>query len=86
MRALRKFLAHHRLTEAEFADWLGCDRSIVNRWINDGAIPSPDKMRAIYKLTRGQVRPDHFYDLPRLSRPAAPFDDDNEDISAVALK
>lgn len=82
MRALQKFLNHHRLTSADFADWLGVDKSLVHRWVNDGAIPSPDKMRAIYRLTKGAVRPDHFYDLPRIGPPRS-GDDEPDEIEAA---
>lgn len=84
MRSLRKFLSHHRLSETQFAQWLGCDRSLVSRWVNGAAIPAPDKMRAIYRLTRGQVQPNDFYDLPRLRQQAVALDDDDIVLTAAA--
>ena len=42
MRALLKWLRRHDLTPAQFADCLGVSRATVHRWVNDGAIPTPD--------------------------------------------
>lgn len=71
MRALLKWLRHHDLTPAQFADCLGVNRTLVHRWVNDGAIPTPDKMRALYRFTHGEVAPNDFYDLPRIRRARA---------------
>jgi predicted site-specific integrase-resolvase len=68
MRALLKWLRHHDLTPAQFADCLGVNRALVHRWVNEGAIPTPDKMRALYRFTHGEVAPNDFYDLPRIRR------------------
>lgn len=29
-------------------------------------MPSPENQQSIFKMTRGQVRPDHFHNLPEL--------------------
>jgi hypothetical protein len=51
------------LPAADFARLCGASPAAVSRW-RRGMIPAPDHMRAIYRVTRGQVDADAFYGLP----------------------
>ena len=53
------------LPAADFARLVGASPAAVSRW-RRGQIPAPDHMRAIYRVTRGAVRPNDFHDLPEL--------------------
>jgi hypothetical protein len=52
------------------ADQIKVGGSAWSDWEAGKKIPDPESMAKIYMFTLGMVRPDHFYDLPRLSRPA----------------
>jgi transcriptional regulator with XRE-family HTH domain len=57
------------LSQVELADRLGCDQSYVSL-IERGEperMPRRDMMVKIYRVTRGAVAPNDFYDLPDLS-------------------
>ena len=74
---LKDYLTANEITESEFARMIGTKSvSMVSKWANKGAIPSPDYMIIIYQVTHGRVSPNDFYDLPDLTvqrrlRPAA---------------
>lgn len=37
----------------------------VSRYINGRRMPGPEVMQRIFKLTEGEVEPNHFYRLPK---------------------
>jgi DNA-binding transcriptional regulator YdaS (Cro superfamily) len=59
------------LPAADFARLCGASPAAVSRW-RRGMMPAPHHMRAIYRVTRGAVRPNDFYDLPALSAAPTP--------------
>jgi transcriptional regulator with XRE-family HTH domain len=75
---LQEWIAEHALNQSQAAQFFRVSKPALSRWLN-GAIPHPDAMRRIYRLTRGAVRPESFYDFgrarPRRRRaPRKPFD------------
>lgn len=60
---LAPYLKKTGISEAHFSRLIGASPSGVNRWINGSRKPSLDQMQAIARVTRGQVRPEDFYDL-----------------------
>ena len=57
---LARWLAECRMTQTEFAAWLGVSRLTVSSWINEHKAPSPPLMAAISRATRGKVGPRDF--------------------------
>ncbi len=51
-------------------DQIKVSPSAWSDWEAGKKIPDPESMAKIYLFTNGKVRPDHFYDLPRILRPA----------------
>jgi hypothetical protein len=48
-----------------FLAWkIGVNECSVTRYLTGSRIPSPDVMVAIYKVTKGKVAPNDFYQLP----------------------
>lgn len=63
-------------TQAQLAGELGCSQpfiSLIERAI-DPQIPSREWMLKIHQLTRGEVTPNDFYDLPALDQPQLPLE------------
>jgi transcriptional regulator with XRE-family HTH domain len=63
-------------TQEELADALGCSQpfvSLIERSANP-QIPGREQMLNIYRLTRGEVTPNDFYDLPALDQLQLPID------------
>jgi len=60
------------LTQSELAARLGCDQSYISliERSTDPQTPRRHWMLKIYRLTRGAVTPNDFYDLPDLNQPA----------------
>lgn len=69
---LTQWALREHLTLYDVADRIGRSPSVVYKWFAGVSRPNQEGMAAIYRLTRGDVTPTDFYDLPRLPRrPAA---------------
>lgn len=57
------------MTQAELADHLGCSQSYVSQMERavEPIIPGPAIMIALFEMSCGDVQPNDFYELPRLS-------------------
>lgn len=62
-----------RLTLDAAAAAVGTVRQVWYDWERGRRIPTSRFMTAIFKFTAGEVRPDHFYDLPPIGQMALPF-------------
>jgi transcriptional regulator with XRE-family HTH domain len=56
--------------QQQLADALGVSQPTVSyvERVNDPQVPQPELMRRIYRLTRGAVCPNDFYDLPAIDQ------------------
>lgn len=70
------WIKERQMTQREFADLVHSTPAAVHRWSSGQSIPSPALMANIYKVTRGQVTPNDFYDFPRLPKPPEPHPED----------
>lgn len=61
---LKTYLEREDLWGWEFAKMAGTTSATISR-IANGAIPRPDLMRRIVELTKGEVGPNDFYNLPQ---------------------
>lgn len=63
--------------QEELADRLTCSQSFISliERANDPQIPGREMMLRIYRLTRGAVTPNDFYDLPPLDQLDLPIGD-----------
>lgn len=64
-------------TQRDLADALGCKQSFISLLERrlGGQIPGRDWMLKIYRLTKGAVEPNDFYDLPPIDQLDLPIDD-----------
>lgn len=63
------------MTQDELACELGCGQAFISGIERHGGqIPRRDWMLKIYRLTRGAVTPDDFYDLPPIDQLDLPID------------
>jgi transcriptional regulator with XRE-family HTH domain len=58
---LAAYLELAKLTDAEFAAKVDCDRSTITR-VRNGATPSPVLMQNIARETKGAVLPNDYFD------------------------
>jgi DNA-binding transcriptional regulator YiaG len=63
---LKRYLREHRLVAPEFARLVQTQPDAVRKWIKRDRLPGPESMKAIFKVTKGAVQPNDFYDLPKL--------------------
>lgn len=67
-------LAEWRKQEGYTQQRLADELETAQSWIaliersNDAKVPAPELMRRIYRLTRGAVTPNDFYDLPAIGQ------------------
>lgn len=59
---LADYLTREGLTDAEFAERVGCDRTTILRARKGTHKPSPALMEEIARQTNGEVRPDDYFD------------------------
>jgi transcriptional regulator with XRE-family HTH domain len=65
---LSAYLELARLTDAEFAAKVGCDRSTITRIRNGTTKPTPTLMQEIARETKGAVLPNDYFDgLPEVA-------------------
>ena len=64
------YLHESKLSAAKFGREIGVARSTVIRYLLGERVPNKEAMARIYQVTRGQVRPDDFYELPHLEEAA----------------
>lgn len=57
------------MTQQQLADALGCFVTSVARYEAGRRKPDDATMIAIYRLTKGEVQPNDFYELPALAEP-----------------
>lgn len=60
---LTQKVGDEKMSATYAAQAIGVAVSSWSVWENGQKVPSPEQMRKIYMLTRGQVRPDHFHDI-----------------------
>ncbi|MGE4527433.1 MAG: XRE family transcriptional regulator [Rhodospirillaceae bacterium] len=53
----------HQLTYAALGALIGASKVQARRYCLGEAIPNPDRMRRIWRVTGGEVEPNSFYDL-----------------------
>jgi hypothetical protein len=63
-----------KLTLDAAAAMVGTVRQVWYEWEVLRKLPGKAFMLAIYRVTCGEVRPDHFYELPDLATAELPFD------------
>jgi transcriptional regulator with XRE-family HTH domain len=61
---LRDWLRDQRLSDLDFSEQLGVDRTVLNRWKNGGRRPSAKFIIAIAKATRNSVMPNDWFEIP----------------------
>lgn len=66
MNALDHWRRDQGLDYQQLAKRLQVNHESASRYCKGRRIPAPVIMRRIYATTAGEVRPDHFYDLPEL--------------------
>lgn len=76
---LRAWREDAKLSRRELAEKLRTDSTSIFRWElerghSDKRIPTCGFMDAIYRLTRGAVAPNDFYDLPALEQLELPME------------
>lgn len=73
---LAKWREEQDLSQAELAEQLGCDQSFISRIerATNPQIPSRGWMLKIHQLTRGEVSPNDFYDLPPVGQLTLPLE------------
>jgi transcriptional regulator with XRE-family HTH domain len=59
---LAAYLNEHQLTDADFAELVGCDRTTILRLRTGKHKPSPPLMEEIAKKTGGLVQPNDYFD------------------------
>jgi len=52
---LADWITDNQITITELAHRLGCSRAAVSYWISGKTRPSPNRTRALHKITRGKV-------------------------------
>lgn len=58
---LDEYLINAGVTEAAFAETVGCSQPAINRYRRGHRIPLEDEMRRIIAATEGRVTPNDFY-------------------------
>jgi hypothetical protein len=66
MNKLDTYLKKHSLSDAAFAKAVSRSGTSVYRYRTGKRVPDPIAMVRIFIATRGCVRPDHFYSLPKI--------------------
>ena len=64
---LRQWMENNGCSNTQLGDLLGVAPSMVSKWRNGLDIPRRETMRRIYEVTKGQVEPSAFYDLPKVA-------------------
>lgn len=64
---LRTWRRNQQLSQAAAAEQLGVARRTWHQWEQGAVIPGPNHMIALVDLTNGEIQPNDFYELPRLT-------------------
>ncbi len=62
---LKQFLNLKRISMREAAEQLGVPYEYIRRYINEGVIPSKNRMKQIVSWSDGIVQPNDFYEEPK---------------------
>jgi transcriptional regulator with XRE-family HTH domain len=69
--ALREWRERNGKSQQDVARLVGAaNATVVSRWERGVHLPRKDEMVRLYVVTRGEVPPNSFYDLPDLSTSA----------------
>ena len=71
IQPLIDWMLDNQITVKAAATLFGIPLRTFHRQLKGESLPSPDRVVRIYLLTRGAVRPDHWYQLPELEAIAA---------------
>lgn len=75
------------MTQRDLADALDCGQSFISSIERHGGqIPGREWMLKIYRLTRGEVSPDDFYNLPSIDQLELAIDGPAEPTPAPLLE
>lgn len=68
MEALRRYLNRTGMSAFAFAQWMrpAVSGRTVQRWLSGEQKPKGEQIVEIYRLTKGDVRFEHWYPLPRV--------------------
>jgi DNA-binding transcriptional regulator YdaS (Cro superfamily) len=69
---LEPWLRMTHLNNSEFARLVQVKPDAVRKWLTSEKVPSPKNVLAIFRVTKGQVRPDDLYNLPKIRHEDAP--------------
>ena len=58
---LAEYLRANRQRRADFAAAIGMSMGGLAKWLNGQRMPSARQMRAIFKVTHGEVTPNDFF-------------------------
>jgi hypothetical protein len=72
---LGRWIKREKLTLEAFGEKIECHVSSVQRYVTDERVPGKKTMVRIYVVTRGEVQPNDFFDLPDLQDLVPPNDD-----------
>ena len=62
---LKQFLNLQKISMKEAAAQLSVPYEYIRRYINEGVIPSKDRMLRIVAWSKGAVQPNDFYEEPK---------------------
>jgi hypothetical protein len=65
---LGEWLVANNMTMQQFANAIGTTKGSISEFCAGHTIPRHDLMVRIYEATRGEVQPNHFYDLPEIDQ------------------
>ena len=61
---LKTWLTQSNIKRADFAAKIGITTATITRYLNGDRKPSADIFSKIFDVTKGNVTPNDFYDLP----------------------
>ncbi|NRA88323.1 MAG: helix-turn-helix transcriptional regulator [Rhizobiales bacterium] len=61
---LKTWLTQADISRADFADEIGVNKRTITRYLDGDRKPGADIFSKIFDVTKGNVTPNDFYDLP----------------------